>query len=668
MANEPTIAVKLTLKGLESVRSGLQKVAATAKASAVKVAQIGTVGATAFGGFVAWAATADEELKKMAIRAGLTVEQFSELVYAGRLFGAEAEDMASGLATLAERITEAGVLGESTATEAFQMMGLSARDANGELRNAYDLMYDMATWFEKTSDNAVKTKVAFDIFSDDARFIMPLLNEGAEAMGKMADRARKSRSIVSEEDAQIALRLKIELNRLWYTLQRIGIEVARVFMPNLMRTSDALSRWLEDSVDGAVAAAERFRDWTESMMSDIKRILSGDTVKVENVWLKDFAGILRSAWQFAVDLLAVLGGRLNDVKIGWLRELVPILTEARKASWEMLKALFGSEKNAEGLGSAATFIKEQLKAVRDLMDGEVKDNWITRIYGLFVLAWQAAKRFLNVLIPAEDAAAGAAKGTQSAFQWVTSELGKILAGLAGTGQGGWQGALGDGIEWALEQVTKFIGDVARILGGEDAVHFAWMNGLRDDMDEMIVYAENFWDVLSGAKKAEGDLAGLKWVQELRADVLLLKSDIEAFFNALDTILSGKQTGGRWSWMNDIKDGFESIVSSLKTAAELFGEINAAGNKAESFVKPLLFDNPLSPWGYVFGDDKPAQPNLGVAKAPLQTTTKTVSVELKTETGTYPMMTDAKTADGFVRDVQRQSRSGIGSGHRMMGGR
>lgn len=667
MANEPTIAVKLTLKGLEGVRSGLQKVAATAKASAVKVAQIGTVGATAFGGLVAWAATTDEELKKMAIRAGLTVEQFSEMAYAGRLFGAEAEDMASGLATLSERITEAGVLGESTALEAFGMMGIAFRDANGELRNAYDIMYDMSRWFEKTSDNAVKTKVAFDIFSDDARYIMPLLNEGAEAFGKMAERARKSRSIVSEEDAQIALRLKIELNRLWYTLQRIGIEVARVFMPNLMRTSDALSRWLEDSVDGAVKAAEEFRDWTESMMSDIKRIISGDSAKVENTWLNDFVSLIRSAWQFAVDLLAVVGGRLSDVKIGWLRELVPILTEAREAAWDMLKAIFGSKKNAKGLGSAATFIKEQLKAVRDLMDGEVKDNWVTRVYGLFVLAWQAAKRFLGVLIPAEDVAAGAAKGTQSAFQFVTEQLGKLLAGLAGLGPDGWQKSLGDGIASALEQVTRFIGDVARILGGEDAVHFGWMNGLRDDMDEMIGYAENFWDVLSGEKNAEGDLAGLAWLQDMREEVLFLKSEIEAFFNAIDTILSGQQTGGRWSWMNDIKAGFESIVQSMKTAAELFGAVNEAGGKAENFLKPLIFDNPLSPWSYI-GDDKPAQPNLSVAKQPVQQTTRTVSVELKTETGTYNMVADSKTADGFVRDVQRQSRSGIGSGHRMMGGR
>lgn len=125
-------------------------------------AAIGASVAAAAAGMTALLGKAIENadnLNKMSQKIGVAVESLSALGVQAKLSDVELDSLQGGLAKLAKNAADAAAGGKENAAT-FKAMGVSLKDANGNLRSTEDLLGDVAKRFASYEDGAAKTALA----------------------------------------------------------------------------------------------------------------------------------------------------------------------------------------------------------------------------------------------------------------------------------------------------------------------------------------------------------------------------------------------------------------------------------------------------------------------------------------------------------------------------
>ena len=86
---------------------------------------------------------AADGLGKMAQKVGVSVESLSALEYAGKLSDVSLEQLGTGLKKLSVSLNEVATNADGDAAAAFKAIGVSVKDASGNLRNADEVL---PTW------------------------------------------------------------------------------------------------------------------------------------------------------------------------------------------------------------------------------------------------------------------------------------------------------------------------------------------------------------------------------------------------------------------------------------------------------------------------------------------------------------------------------------------
>ncbi len=124
---------------------------------------------------------------KTAQKVGMGVQEWQKLAYAADRAGVSNEQLASGMARFNKTITEAAS-GSGEAAGLFQKMGISLKDAAGNLRAPEEIFKDVAQRFSTLEDGAAKTAASMVMFGKSGSNFLPLLNGGAEGLDEMAKR------------------------------------------------------------------------------------------------------------------------------------------------------------------------------------------------------------------------------------------------------------------------------------------------------------------------------------------------------------------------------------------------------------------------------------------------------------------------------------------------
>ena len=139
--------------------------------------------AAAIGGVVALGKSAidtADDLNDMSQRTGVAVESLSRFGQAAADSGSSIEGVAKGMGQLAKRITDPG----SAASEALKGIGIATTDAQGKVRSLDAVMLDVADRFAKMPDGAEKSALAMQLFGKSGIELIPMLNQGREALEK----------------------------------------------------------------------------------------------------------------------------------------------------------------------------------------------------------------------------------------------------------------------------------------------------------------------------------------------------------------------------------------------------------------------------------------------------------------------------------------------------
>ncbi len=225
-------------------------------------------------GLVFSTATASAELVDLSAKTGITTERLQELNYISEQVGTSQETITGSLARLIRTMGSAqqqyadyaadqaeaaakgedfdGTLGDNAA--AFDRLGVSITDAQGNLRDNEAVFADALTALGKISNEAERDALSMSIFGKGAQELNPLIKAGTGEMERLAKEAHKVGAVMSEEDVAAFEAFDDTLASLQAGLKGTLGTLAGAFLPGFQAVFDQAGGYLQQFkgiVDGS---------------------------------------------------------------------------------------------------------------------------------------------------------------------------------------------------------------------------------------------------------------------------------------------------------------------------------------------------------------------------------------------------------------------------------
>ena len=259
--------IKTAVDGISSTLNSLERnVEKTASSIKDKFGDIaGAIAAgfsiEAFRGLIDGAISAQATLKGLAEQNGTTVEVLSGLQEQAKIAGAPFEVVGAALTKLNKSLVES-TDSSSKQAAAMKALGLSATDANGQLKNSGDFFVELATKLDEYADGSTKTAAAQVLMGKAAAAQLPLLRDIAEA-GKLNIKTTADQAAAAEAYEKNSRRLSVALGDL-------SQSVANSLLPVMSDVVKALldAEKQSDSLGGAIrdlSADGTFTEWARDL-------------------------------------------------------------------------------------------------------------------------------------------------------------------------------------------------------------------------------------------------------------------------------------------------------------------------------------------------------------------------------------------------------------------
>jgi hypothetical protein len=219
----------------------------------------GTLGLVKFASAIGESIEFAASLKNMSEKSGASVETLAQIAPAASIAGVGMDSVAGAVTKLSKSMADSDDTTKG-AGKALQTLGLTARDSNGQLKDAGALYIEIANKLSGYADGAGKTAIAMTLLGKAGAEQIPVMNDFAEA--------QKYAVAVTDEQAAAADEYEKNLTRLGLAQSAIakiiGIEVAPVMSDfvKVMLDSATGAGGLKDSITG-LAADGSIRTWAQ---------------------------------------------------------------------------------------------------------------------------------------------------------------------------------------------------------------------------------------------------------------------------------------------------------------------------------------------------------------------------------------------------------------------
>lgn len=269
-------------------------------AAKVAAAYIGGLGVGAFANYIKGAIDAAGALADLSQKTGVSAQTLSGLEYAAKMSGTTIEGVANGMKKLATNMYESAD-GTGETAEAFKKLGVSVLDSTGKLRGTDAVMGDIATQFAGLEDGAGKTALAVKIFGKSGADLIPLLNEGADGIEALRERAEELGLTISDQTAASMEALGDKFDTVGLAGQGVARQLGAELTPALTSLADTF-------LDGATKGG---------FMQGVVSVLSGTIKGIVSIGYEAagaFQILGNNLGAFAAAAVAVASGDFSGAK------------------------------------------------------------------------------------------------------------------------------------------------------------------------------------------------------------------------------------------------------------------------------------------------------------------------------------------------------------------
>ncbi len=294
-----------------------------------------------------------DQLGKFADTIGQNIEEIDAWGQVVARNGGTAEGFQGTLKGLTDSLTELQLTGAGPAADVLARFGISARDAGGGLKSAFDLLPEIADSFEGLS-KAESLKFGQQLGLDQGTILT--LQQGRFEVDQMV-RRQKELGVATEEDAEIAR----EFNTAWKDTSQVFSSVFREIGVSVLPV-------LSDMLVGVQSFVQFMQD-NEGL---VEGIFSGMAVVLTAKLAPALLSTVFSPAGAAIALIALFALLYDDVKaflagndslIGQISEKYPIVGDIVKSLAGFVSDLFdnfGKLFDAIASGNLGKFVDDEL--------------------------------------------------------------------------------------------------------------------------------------------------------------------------------------------------------------------------------------------------------------------------------------------------------------------
>ena len=311
----------------------------------------GVAAGLATGAFANWikgAVDSADAAAKSAQMIGITTEALTGLQYAAGLSDVSTQTLNSSLLKFNKNIA-AAANGTKAQAQAFSDIGVSVKDANGNLKTADSLLLEVSDKFAGYQDGAQKSALAQDLFGKSGAKMIPLLNGGAASINELTAQAERFGLVVSSETAAAAEQFNDSLTVMGGMTDGIAMRLASDMLPTMNEFTGLLIDVSENS-DAAATSA--------SVLSGVLKTLATAGIVIGTSFSATGQAIGAAA---AVMAAAARGDFAEAVEIA--KTGITDYQDATESALERINKLWSGDYKAAGEQAAATAstLRESIK-------------------------------------------------------------------------------------------------------------------------------------------------------------------------------------------------------------------------------------------------------------------------------------------------------------------
>jgi hypothetical protein len=210
-----------------------------------------------------------DDLNRMNIQTGISVENLSALKVAAELNDTSLQDLGAALRIMNVNVAEAA-RGSGEAADVLKAMGFSVDDMRKAASDPEGFLQQFATQLFRVEDAGTRSELAFRVFGRQAQGLLPLFQDIAErGLGKMREESDRLNQTWSTDSAKAAAAFDDNLTRVRGTLEGLITRVGNYYIPRLNAFLDLLGLAEKAPIEQRAARVEELlaeRKRLETMM------------------------------------------------------------------------------------------------------------------------------------------------------------------------------------------------------------------------------------------------------------------------------------------------------------------------------------------------------------------------------------------------------------------
>lgn len=265
MAEAAVLSFLLTAKDeasskFKEVSKGLDEVNRHGADLGKTLGTLAKAAAGAFAGFqvghaLVGAISATQELgeatRTLTMQTGISAQSASRWIFTMEHVGLSAEDAEKSIGILAK-----GVFNHSETTQrALDTIGVSARDAAGNIKSIDVLLPELSDHFANAADSEAKTALAMDLFGKSGKDMLPFLNMGSEEMGRLAAEADKLGVTLSGDNVESIHKFTVAQRELEASMEGVKVKIGLALLPALIQLTEGMVHFIDRNEDAIRAFA-----------------------------------------------------------------------------------------------------------------------------------------------------------------------------------------------------------------------------------------------------------------------------------------------------------------------------------------------------------------------------------------------------------------------------
>ena len=438
------VSLTKTLKGAGKEAGRFGKGAAKSVSGVgAAVAGMGLAGAAAaVGAFAAksvnvFQAAGGEALKLQRFMGG-TTEEASRMAHVAAMTGVDVDTMSRSMGALSKNL-------QRNADE-LDGLGVSYRDANGQLLPMSDVLPQLADRFSKMDNGPRKTALAMKLFGKSGMAMLPMLNKGSAGIKELEAESDKLGTTLTDKDAAAVKEATANKRRMGQAVKGLQIAVGKNLLPIVQRFVTWMTTKVVPAISGVVGFLERNKGVVIAVASVLVPLVGGlfAFVKVMQV-----VAAVTKAWAVAQLLLnsAFLANPITWIVIA-IVALVAAVVIAYKRSQTFRNIVQGALR---AVGAAFVWLKNKAVAAIEWIKTKGWDMFVRLVKnspaGLYIRAVFKAFTYLKENIGKWAAwVTGKWDGIVEFFKGLPKRISNVASGMF------------DGLKDAFRAAVNFIID------------------------------------------------------------------------------------------------------------------------------------------------------------------------------------------------------------------